>query len=88
MWRDDLAMCKINILGILFIVYLLDLPGFGLGSGFLEVKKSRINGSFQHVKVPPLSHISNISNDEPTTTMTLPLHTEKQKKGSSCHQHV
>lgn len=80
MWRDDLAMCKINILGILFIVYLLDLPGFGLGSGFLEVKKSRINGSFQHVKVPPLSHISHISNAEPTTTMTLPLHTEKQKK--------
>lgn len=27
-----------------------------------------------------LSHISNISNDEPTTTMTLPLHTGKQKK--------
>lgn len=36
LWRDDMAMCKINILGILFIVYWLDLPVFGWLLGFCK----------------------------------------------------
>ena len=73
LWRDAMAMCKINILGILFIVYWLDFLVFGFGldvcGDWLQVKECWITIVFLTESLasqcpPPFSYQQRRADDD------------------------